>query len=444
MSVARVRQLPAAERSYDKQGTAGVGEKRRQNMLEETTTLQSSLEEKYEELLTLTSEDPHRVDVARKKRFGIFPIEPRKKKAEIQHEDIVKVKEYSKIEDHIVDLIYASVWETSSDVSAQNEKYQSRSIITDTVRCICTLADRIGGAAGIGFPAAPACFNAVTFFLQFWVNHTENYRRVEELLTKCNSILGRFHRYAIHPSEETDDALQLIVYEAFVHVIDILCFAIKMRKGSKRELFRQSLLGDSRISNLTAQLQDLVERENSLLTSLTFQQVHSINQILRFQSKDRNAEASRKLITNTLGFEEEEPQQIWVAQLRRIKSLEGTAGWLWGNGMFTDWHKCIPGSPPILVLEGATKTGKTHIMASIVRHLQRKEGCVVAFYFHDSSARGAGEPEHVLASLLRCLLWQCVTTAKLLNRTTDVCAELGSNANLHAAWKRLFFPRLPS
>ncbi|KAH7389871.1 hypothetical protein BKA66DRAFT_548243 [Pyrenochaeta sp. MPI-SDFR-AT-0127] len=365
------------------------------------------------------------------------------KQAEKKEHDHNPAENHKKEQDRN-DLIARNIFDgldkTNLKIVSNNEKHSKfRATLTNTVRCINTLGERIAGGASLAFAPAPMCFNALGFFLQFWLNYVENLEKLDELFERCNYFIGRFHTYDIN-SEDTNIGLRYIATKLLHQVVQILRYSIETlpAKGTWKDLARKGFLGESKIDALIAGLSVLVEEENNILTALSFDKVTKIEQILEQEQTATDAKAWRITVSKAIGFGDVEPKRVWAEKLGQIESLPKTGDWLFKMDQFTSWRDPeATKSQPILVIEGAKHTGKTFLMASIAKRLeQESKGSPVVYYFHDASANRTDN--YLLALVSKCLLWQCITASgSLIKAAAALCQRMGYNPNIYASWKQL-------
>lgn len=296
------------------------------------------------------------------------------------------------------------------------------------------------------FAPAPSCFEAINFFLQFWLNYVEMLNYLDTLLSTCNDFIGRLHIYKIHGSKEKDIDLQHIYAKILRCLVKIFRFSISMQSKRKisKELSKQAFLGESGIDALVEEMKFLVESENVLLTALSYR---NIRQILAQQQTTADAKKWRIAIANALGFDDE-PRHVWDRRFKEISNtlIPNTGTWVTGVKEFEKWVAwdgdtvSKDETRPILVIKGAENTGKTYLMANIARYLRRiRPGHSIAYYFHEAGADRQMDRNHILSLVSRCLLWQCATSSELLIKSmAEKCQKMGYNPNVYDIWRQLF------
>lgn len=335
--------------------------------------------------------------------------------------------------------IFDGLDKTNLKFDSKNEKHHKfRTTLTSTIRCINTLGDRIAGGASLAFAPAPVCFNAIGFFLQFWLNYVETLEKLDELFERCNYFIGRFHTYDID-AEDINIELQYIATKLLYPVVQIFRYSVEFlsTKGKLKDITQKGFLGESKIDALISELNVLVAEENNTLTALSFDKVTRIEQILEQEQMAADAKAWRIVVSKAIGFGDVEPKRVWANKLGEIESLPKTGDWLFSMDLFKSWRDPeTTTAHPILVIEGAKNTGKTHLMASVAKRLeQESNGSFVVYYFHDASVDW--KDKYLLALVSKYLLWQCITSGSLIKAAAGICQRMGYNPNIFAAWKQL-------
>jgi hypothetical protein len=280
------------------------------------------------------------------------------------------------------------------------------------------------------------------------------FEKLDQLLSTCNYFIGRVHIYDLHSSGEKITELQYIDAKLLRTTVKIFRFSISIHSklGVLKKLTSQGFLGDSDIDPLIGDMRSLVEEENNVLTALSFRSVGNIRQILAQQQKAADANGWRIAIAKALGFGEDEPKQVWENRRKEITDslILGTGKWIESVEQFGNWvalddvtaskDKDAKPACPVLVIEGAEKTGKTYLMANIARHLDRiRPTHSIAYYFHEGGADQQMDRDRILSRVSRCLLWQCATSSGLLIKSMgEKCQMMGYNPNVYDIWEQLF------
>ncbi|KAF2498537.1 hypothetical protein BU16DRAFT_615567 [Lophium mytilinum] len=366
-----------------------------------------------------------------------------------EHQDDIKITTVK-----ILGILHEAKPEPSKDTSDKYEKLKKT--VANTIKCINVLGERVAGAASLTFAPAPSCFNAISFFLQFWINYVEMFDKIDQLLSTCNDFIGRLHIYKMDDSGEKVIELQYIAAQLLRSTVKVFRFSISISSSKKdimKKLAKQSFLGESDIDELMGGMGKLVEQENNLLTALSYGNVRNIQQILAQQQTTADAKGWRIAIAKALGFGDEEPKRAWKNRLEEISGLliPETGNWVENLEEFENWvaldddnaarkEKGSEHTRPILIVEGAENTGKTYLMANIARHLGRiRPNHSVAYYFHEGGSDRHMDRSRLLSLVSRSLLWQCSTFSGLLIKSmAERCQKMGYNPNVYDIWRQLF------
>ena len=319
-----------------------------------------------------------------------------------------------------------------------------RNTVTSTIQCINTLGKVIAGGAAQAFAPAPSIFEALSFFLQFWLKYINMLDTLEQLLTKCNDFVGRLHIYEF--LKPTDDIIELkhIAAQLLGKLVKVLLFSVNIQK--KRwvvgEIAKQSFLNDSKLDQLMSEMESLVETEHITLAALTMKGVSNIRQVMAQQQVAADAKAWRAAISHALGFGDEEPKRLWGNRLEEIRHslMDETGKWLTESEDFLRWTSESDHSLPFLVIEGPKNTGKSYLMANIINYLEReRSNHAVVYYFRDSNADRYRTQTRTQSLVSKCLLWQCATSLGVLMKSmAEKCQWIGFNPNANDMWGQLF------
>ncbi|KAF2805950.1 uncharacterized protein BDZ99DRAFT_501497 [Mytilinidion resinicola] len=342
--------------------------------------------------------------------------------------------------------------EPSKDKSAKYEKFEKT--VTNTIKCINWLGERVASAASVTFAPAPSCFNAISFFLQFWINYVEMFDKLDQLLSTCNDFIGRLHIYEMDEFGEKVLELQYIATQLLQSTVKVFRLSISISSSSKdvmKNLMKKSFLGESDIDELIGGMEKLVEQENNLLTALSYGNVRNIRQILEQQQTTADANGWRIAIAKALGFGDDEPKRVWRNRLEEITAslIPETGDWVKELKEFKDWvaldednaagkEKDSKPTRPILLIEGAESTGKSYLMANIAtRFIEPNHS--IAYYFHDGASDLQMDRYRLLSLVSRSLAWQCATFSGLLMKSmAERCQIMGNNPNVYDVWRQLF------
>lgn len=195
------------------------------------------------------------------------------------------------------------------------------------------------------------------------------------------------------------------------------------------------------VDDLMNEMNNLVHEENNVLTALSFSNIHDVQQVLEQQKNAETAQGWRQAISKALGFEGDDPQPVWSRSLKEIVPVSGTGSWLWERSYFKTWS--TPNAEgtvkPALILQGIENTGKTYMMANIVRHLEEAPtDRVVAYYFHGKTSDMSTGFNRTLEFISCSLLWQCATSSEsLIKSLASKCQQMGYNPCFLDAWNQL-------
>ncbi|KAE9365639.1 hypothetical protein N431DRAFT_563490 [Stipitochalara longipes BDJ] len=336
-------------------------------------------------------------------------------------------------------------------LNTENEKF--RAAVTNTVQCINTLGNIIAGPVSQVFAPAPSCFNAISFFLQFWLNYVDMLEKLEVLLTKCNDFIDRLHIYNFPNSTDDVDGIELryIAAKLMGNLVKVLRFSVDIHKSKRfisAKLAKQSFLHDNEIGKLMDEMSSLVEREHHLLATLSYKGITNIKEVMAQEQVAVDSKAWRIAISKALGFADEEPKGLWQNKLEEIRNslIPNTGKWVTETQEFKDWV-ALPSSSvtpsdkkSFLAIEGAENSGKSYLMANIVNYLdQMRPAHAIAYYFHDRDADRQMDRTRTLSLVSKCLLWQCATSLGLLLKSmAEKCQHIGYNPNIDDMWGQLF------
>lgn len=173
------------------------------------------------------------------------------------------------------------------------------------------------------------------------------------------------------------------------------------------------------------------------------------------RGKDDQVKRWRSIITKALSFPDTalgtdgEPIPTWQRTLdaRKNKLVDETGKWILKEEAFLEWTKPANPSKPILVLEGRSGSGKTAMMANVLKylrgqaHMSATSRIVSAYFIPDTDSRKSDEDdeEDIIGVLSRTLLWQLSTAYEKMTKSVAQISEGFSefDSSLHL-WQQLF------
>ncbi|XP_014550291.1 hypothetical protein COCVIDRAFT_31932 [Bipolaris victoriae FI3] len=201
---------------------------------------------------------------------------------------------------------------------SEKDDESTRKIVDPTPKILeimenVTPGKTVAGGVSQAFAPAPLCFEAISFFLQFWLNNIEMQEMLEELLSK----------YVIE--------LRYITAKLIGSLVRVLRFSVdigKSNRGILGRLVKHSFLGDNEIGKLFSEMSSLVEEEHRVLATLMYRGVRNIQQVMTQQQIASDAKAWRIAISKALGFTDE-PKQLWMDRLQdiRLSLIPDTGHW---------------------------------------------------------------------------------------------------------------------
>lgn len=274
------------------------------------------------------------------------------------------------------------------------------------------------------------CFNALTFVLQSWSNYLGIFENLAELLEKCAEFLERLTYY----KDKMDTRLACLACQNLRLFVEICSRVISLRKKHAR-LFaftKQLFLNDNGIQDVLDMMDRLNSKETLLVNAQTWRIVQDssgkLNILLEGQRKQRRDEEMkdwRRTIVARLGFPEtslgsnKEPIPYWrkAYENRKNSLVDGTGTWMVEHPRFVDWLASDDPSHYMLVLQGDSNSGKTSLLANVLRHILTMDQpgptsrAVCAYYFPQADRRKEDDEDTgtLLEVISRTLLWQIAT-----------------------------------
>jgi hypothetical protein len=334
-----------------------------------------------------------------------------------------------------------------------------KSAFDKALRCIQTIGGIVAKNVSTVFAPADICYNALTFVIAAWQGYEGMIENLAELLVKCTEFLDRLDYY----NEKMDARLTRLACQNLQLFVDICERVIRLRKKHTRFLAftKQLFLNDDGIQDLLATMDRLNSKESLLVAAQTFKIVSESADDLKVvsashkeQAKKESAKERRVMIMEALGFrgtdisETGDPHAPWQSafDVHRGAILETTGAWILNDKTFLDWAAADDPEKTVLVLEGSTGSGKTLMMANILRHL-RRQGVngptfrnATAYFFppHDSN-EAAPEKRSILEMISRALLWQiCTAFDPMVKSTAALAKELTGVETPLDIWQKLF------
>ncbi|KAI5918724.1 hypothetical protein F4810DRAFT_690771 [Camillea tinctor] len=341
------------------------------------------------------------------------------------------------------------------------EKYGwVKDAIHKTLRCINTIGGIVAENVSNVFAPAGVCYNALTFVIQAWQGYEGIFENLGELLEKCGEFLERLESY----QGRMDTRLCRLACQNLRLFVEICDRTIKLRKKHHRFLAftKQLFLNDNGIQDLLGMMDRLNAKEALLVNAQTYRLVSDsagdIKLILdtqKEQKKEDDAKKRRRIIAKALGFpgtnldNDGEPIPTWqrVFDSRLNSLVDETGSWWKDDAVCFAWATAAYPENPLIVLNGKGGTGKTSLMANIVKYM-RKIGqggptsrVVTAYYFAEGDKRKPDDDDqnNILESISRTLLWQIVTSYEAMTKSVAHIVERSSGFNGSLdLWEQIF------
>ncbi len=311
-------------------------------------------------------------------------------------------------------------------------------IVHRTLQCIQHMGWIVADGASTVFGPSQACYNALTFVIQAWQNYEGMFENLAELLEKCSDFLTRLQYY----EKNMDANLSRLACQNLRIFIEICDRTIKLRKRSTRiiRFTKQLFLNDDGIQDLLNMMEKLNNREVPLVSAQIFKKVmdnegklDSALEEQRLQREDEGWRKRRRAIAAALGFPrttrdtDGEPIQHWqrTFEARKATIIDGTGEWIGQNGIFLEWAESKLPTNPVLVLHGRNRTGKTSMMANVIRSLRRMDHVgptprkALIYFFPETDRRKSDDEDTstFIERISRVLLWQISTAYEAMTKS---------------------------
>ncbi|EFX04362.1 nacht and tpr domain containing protein [Grosmannia clavigera kw1407] len=336
--------------------------------------------------------------------------------------------------------------------------------ISTTLRCISNIGGIIADGVSTVFEPAQTCYNALTFVIQAWQGYVGIFENLADLLERCVEFLERLDHYKAY----MDVKLTRVAVQYLNLFVDICDRSIRLRKKHVKLLaFTKMLfLNDDEVRSHLTDMGKLFDKERGLVLAQVFNSTNDNSASLKGLAKDNNDQKKesegrrwRKTIAKTLGFEpgdldpDSEPVAKWRTMLNKYKNLlsllEDTGQWIMddADGPFMQWATGASNRevPPILLLNGERGSGKTFMMANVIKYLGKMDGiaskAVLSYFFVQPDPKQAGlrDGVSILEAVSRSLLWQCAVGSETMTRSIGQMCEKGRDlVGAVDMWSKLF------
>ncbi|CEI60087.1 unnamed protein product [Fusarium venenatum] len=298
-----------------------------------------------------------------------------------------------------------------------SEKYGTvKNIFNRTLQCIQTVGGIVADGASYVFAPAGQCYNALTFVIQAWQGYEGIFESLAGLLEKCIEFLDRLEYYAKPGMDSKLTRVACQHLQIFVKICDR-----SLRLRSKRSKFaafmKQMFLNDDGMQGLLSEMQNLVDKEHSLVSAQTWKSsneaaTNSRDGLLLTRNlhsslvDDRNKKQHdtdrlkwKQTIVNALELNpsilKPDSQAPWDKAWKRHKEnrFEGSGEWLIQDPRFVSWVSGDQDSKQILAFQGDEGAGKTLLAANVLLHLRKMRGSgpkvIIAHNFLDKDSKSS-------------------------------------------------------
>ncbi|KAI0015185.1 hypothetical protein F4780DRAFT_107735 [Xylariomycetidae sp. FL0641] len=357
-----------------------------------------------------------------------------------------------------------SVLRYIDDVQQSDKKESERfgtfkHIVTRTLQCISTVGGIVTQGAATVFAPASMCYNALTFVIKAWHGYEGIFQNLSELLEKCVEFLERFESY----EGRMDPRLRRLACQNLRLFVEICDRTAKLRKKHHRfvAFTKQLFLNDDGIQGLLGMMDKLNAKENLLVGAQTYRivtdtagELKGLREAQDKQKKEDDAKKWRRSIAKALGFPgttldaDGEPIPTWQRAFdSRLNSLvDGTGFWWEDDRACSQWTQAAQVQNPVLVLEGRGGSGKTSMMANVIRRIRKgdftlpKTRVVTAYYFAEGDKRkpDAEDTSSVLESVSRTLLWQIATSYEAMTKSVARIVDRSPINGSLELWRECF------
>ncbi|KAL6918473.1 hypothetical protein FSST1_009968 [Fusarium sambucinum] len=298
-----------------------------------------------------------------------------------------------------------------------SEKYGTvKNIFNRTLQCIQTVGGIVADGASYVFAPAGQCYNALTFVIQAWQGYEGIFESLAGLLEKCIEFLDRLEYYA---KPGMDSKLTRVACQHLQIFVKICDRSLRLRsKRSKFSAFmKQMFLNDDGMQGLLSEMQNLVDKEQSLVSAQTWKSsneaaTYSRDGLLLTRNlhsslvDDRNKKQHeterlkwKQTIVNALELNSSilkpDSQTPWDKAWKRHKEniFEGSGEWLIQDPRFASWVSSDQDSKQILAFQGEEGAGKTLLAANVLLHLRKMRGSgpkvIISHNFLDKDSKSS-------------------------------------------------------
>ena len=292
-------------------------------------------------------------------------------------------------------------------------------------------------------PAANFCCNAISILLDIPKQIKDFDDAINDVFTRVSVVLYKVRIY--ERLDEVDNLLALLIHKLMVSFVIICAKAINYQQGTKWERFQQrakkSIFDDD--SGLKAEMENferLVKEHHDAEGTVTLEEVlkqkKTLNRLLD-DATERKSDDDRikklKHIIETFGIDQNVRLDTVTTQTCTDlfkRCLPGTGDWVWKHQAYETWtSKDRTNASPILLLIGGPKSGKTSVVATIIKKLEKLEferntRTCVAHYFFPTFVGKTDEDKYPIQTALKYMAFQLAREDNTVATTLDkVCTE---------------------
>ncbi|OBS23125.1 hypothetical protein FPOA_03683 [Fusarium poae] len=324
--------------------------------------------------------------------------------------DAAKIKQGLGINDVLQYLNQAQV--KDKQVS---EKYGTvKNVFNRTLQCIQTVGGIVADGASYVFAPAGQCYNALTFVIQAWQGYEGIFESLAGLLEKCIEFLDRLEYYAKPGMDAKLTRVACQHLQIFVKICD-RSLGLRSKRSKFAAFMKQMFLNDDGMQGLLSEMQNLVDKEHSLVSAQTWKSsneaasnsrdgllltrnLHSSLVDDRNKKQHENERLKwKQTIVDALELNpsvlKPDSQAPWDKAWKRHKEnrFEGSGEWLIQDPRFTAWVSGDEGSKQILAFQGEEGAGKTLLASNVLLHLRKMRASgpkvIIAHNFLDKDSK---------------------------------------------------------
>ncbi|KAI9756718.1 MAG: hypothetical protein M4579_003719 [Chaenotheca gracillima] len=335
------------------------------------------------------------------------------------------------------------------------------------------LGSLASGVAGMAFPPASLCFNAISYLIQTGHQVSASYDAIAELFGRITDFITRFKVYA---RQKMSQELKKIVHKVLISLIKICALSVRLLKhGAVGEWLKTFAIGrDEKVQVELDNLKGMTETEGAMVGALTLEEViksgkgieiltgtvtevrttvinidgkmdrvgGQVNQIVQAYEKKEKDDNDKKRLKNLEDRLDPSTQKDTLETFRALSRnrLPETGDWIRQEALFKAW---LNGEEQVLTIEGDDGVGKSYLAANIISLLQDRypqgsgehSWISVVYYFFKSNTRDLRS----LSKALRTMAFQVAHNDVVYRNHLDTEFKFPLDSESpQELWQRLF------